>query len=352
MGDSKKLLIRAVLVLALLICIILLALIIRWENTFGEPDNSNREELIFYAGTGDHYYRSQAREFEKQYNIPVRIVVCDEEVYIRKSISESDEERGTIDGMIINSSYQLQQLKRAEVIKGTTGDFVPLYSTKMGFLYDSQVLKHPPVTWNDFNNWIRQNPGKFGFTAVNGEGGFSFIYSLLSYLIDGINGENLNSMDNEPVWQWFRDNRDTILLTSSDYDSLRLFSSGKLQLVTIMEHQVLEALQSGQIPDTVKMYVPEFGSLSEYYGMTIPENAPHREDAKLFSTFLKSDQSVSIMEKMLFVRALDDREILITTTSEPAEPGCWSRISSQLTPVNDILYKRIVDTFKDKVLYY
>jgi len=344
MFDKKKFLIRSGLIAIFLASTILAVFFILSGNA---PDNqsiSPPEELIFYTGTGDHYYRFLAKEFEKQHRIPVRIVVCNEDVYIRKAISERETAAGSIDGMIVNSSYQLQQLLQTDVFAETTTDFIPLYSTISGFLYDPLILENPPVSWDDFNLWIQENSGKFGFTAVNGEGGFSFIYSVLSHM------ENLIVW--EPVWQWFRANRDLVLLTSSDYDSLRLFSSGKLHLTTILEHQVLEAVKSGQIPPTVKMYIPEFGSISEHYGMVIPKNAPHREAAILFSQFLKSGESVATMENMLSVRAYHGGSDSGLIQFQPSEPANWDRISPQLIPPDALLYKRIIEAFKDKVLYY
>jgi len=338
---TKPFIIRYGLIFVLLLCIVLISYFIQKGNNSNDQKSSNPEELIFYTGTGDHYYRFLAKKFEELYQIPVRIVVCDEDVYIRKAISESKAFSGSIDGMIVNSSYQLQQLQQAKVIAENTTDFIPLYSTITGFLYDPLVLKNPPVSWDEFNLWILENPGEFGFTAVNGEGGFSFLYSVIQ-----------NTVEWDPVWLWFRTNRDAILFTSSDYDSLRLFSSGKLRLTTIMEHQVLEAVKSGQIPPSVKMYVPDFGSVSEHYGIAIPENAPHRDSAVLFSQFLKNEESVSIMENMLFVRVYNGNSNSGVTKFKPAEPDNWDRISPQLTPPDTHLYKRIIVTFKDKVLYY
>jgi ABC-type uncharacterized transport system YnjBCD substrate-binding protein len=352
MAIHKRFLIRTGLITVLLISIVFTAFIMQEWNNRNIQSEINPEELIFYTATGDHYYRSLAKEFEELHQIPVRIVVCNEDVYIRKSISESKNFTGSIDGMIVNSSYQLQQLQQAKVTSETSTDFIPLYSTITGFLYDPLLLKNPPVSWDEFNLWIQDNPGEFGFTAVNGEGGFSFLYSVLSHIMDGVTAEIQNTVEWDPVWRWFRANRDAILLTSSDYDSLRLFSSGKLQLATIMEHQVLEAVKSGQIPPSAKMYVPDFGSVSEHYGMVIPENAPHREAAVLFSQFLKSDDSVSTMENMLFVRVYNGNMNSGFINSLPAEPGNWTRIYPQLAPPDALLYKRIIDTFKDKVLYY
>lgn len=352
MFKNRKLLIRSGLIFSVMLCIFFIVFFIQMGNNPENQNISTPEELVFYTGTEDHYYREMALEFEKLYQIPVRIIVCNEDVYIRKSITESEQSKGSIDGLIVNSSHQLQQLIQAEVVADIPIDFIPLYSTIAGFLYDSSILVNPPVSWGDFNLWIEENPGKFGFTAVNGKGGFSFLYSVLLSFWDGSSTDLQNILEWESVWQWFRANRDNILLTSSDYDSLRLFSSGKLQLVPILEHQVLEAVKTGQIPPSVKMYIPEFGSLSEHYGLAIPLNSPHRDAAVLFSQFLKSEKSVRTMNNMLSVR--ESRRIHDSKGMpvQAMDSGIWDRISPMLTPPEFILYKRIIETFKDKVLYF
>ncbi len=352
MFRDRIFLIRTGQVFILILCLLMGVFFIQIGKGSDDQSIINPEELILYTGTEDHFYRNMAEAFEVLYQIPVRIIVCNEDVYIRKSISESENQTGSIDGLIVNSSYQLQQLNQAGIIKDISTAYIPLYSTVTGFLYDSSILVNPPVSWDEFNLWIRENPGKFGFTAVNGEGGFSFLYSVFHSFFKEIHSDIQNSVEWESVWQWFRATREFILLTSSDYDSLRLFSSGKLQLIPIQEHQILDALKTGQIPLSAKMYIPEFGSLSDHYGMVIPENAPHRDAALLFSQFLKSEKSVVTMENMLSVRESNGIHEFIEMQIQPAESGYWDRIYPLLTPPDAILYKRIIETFKDKVLYY
>lgn len=305
-------------------------------SVFNRKKQSNQieekqNELTFYTWTGDQYFRTMAKLFEEQYQISVRVVVNNPDVYIRKAILESDIPVGTIDCMLINSSYQQGQLIKANVLPEHKDDFrntgfSPLYNTVSVFLYDQNVMNTAPETWDEFNLWIKQNPERFGFTAVSGDAGFSFIYSVL---------QRFNTTEWDSAWEWFRSNKNFMLYTSSDYDSLRLLSSGKLQLASVLEHQVLAALKSGDISPSVRMYVPEFGSLSDVYGIAVPKNAPAGEDASRFIQFLTSHDSINIMEKMLFVQTPDKSPI------------------EALLPAPDALtYKQIVDSFKDKVLYY
>ncbi len=126
-----------------------------------------------------------------------------------------------------------------------------------------------------------------------------------------------------------------MLFTSSDYDTLRLFSSGKLLLASVSEHLVLEAVKSGELISSVKLYVPEFGSIQETYGLAVPENAPARRNALLFMNFLTREESIEILIDMLSVRPV----------SHPS--------SGHVPPSPDAAaYKRILDSFKNKVLYY
>lgn len=290
-----------------------------------------QNEITVYTGSADHYLRNMAVLFEEEFQIPVRIVVNNPDVYIRKAILESALSKGTIDCMLVNSSYQQGQLIKANVLPEhndnfRSAGFTALYNTVSVFLYDQNVLKAPPETWEEFKLWIKKNPEQFGFTAVSGDAGFSFIYSVLS---------RYNKTERDAAWEWFRSNKDYMLYTSSDYDSLRLLSSGKLQLASVLKHQVLAALKSGEISLSVGMYVPDFGSLSDEYGIAIPKNAPEGEAASKFIQFLTSPDSILIMEKMLFVQAADQSED-----------------ENFLQAPDALSYKQIIDSFTDKVLYY
>lgn len=292
-----------------------------------------KEELIVYTWTGDDYYRSAAEKFKALYGVSVRIVVTKADVYIRKSIAEKDSLSGSIDCMIVNSSNQLEQLVVAGVLPANK--FVPFYSTVSGFLYDSAILQHPPLSWEDFNRWINLNPEKFGFTPVGGEGGFSFIYSVINRFSPGGIINNKNISDCDKAWQWFRDKQKKMLLTSSDYETMRLFSSGKLHIACVTEPQMVEALKRDKLPETVKMVEPEFGSLSQTYGIVIPLNAPEGRNAIRFVRFLKEEESLESMKKMLSV---------------PVSVETFSGRS--LNPPGTRAYRNIVDSFKAEVLYY
>jgi putative spermidine/putrescine transport system substrate-binding protein len=331
MTKHKKQLILSGTLILLTSIIIFFAVIILNQNKQLNQIEEKQNEITFYTWTGDHYFRDMAENFEEQFQIPVRVVVNNPDVYIRKAMLESELSKGTIDCMLVNSSYQQGQLIKANVLPKhkdyiRTAGFTPLYNTVSGFLYDQNVLKTPPVTWDEFNLWIKQNPEQFGFTAVSGDAGFSFIYSVL---------KRFNTTEWDSAWEWFRSNKDFMLYTSSDYDSLRLLSSGKLQLASVLEHQMLAALKSGEISTSMRMYVPDFGSLSDVYGIAVPKNAPEGDAASRFIQFLTSNDSIQIMEKKLFVQAVDQ-----------------SAKEAYLPSPDALSYKQIIDSFTDKVLYY
>jgi len=285
-------------------------------------DLSATEELVFYTGTGDHYFRERAKIFEKEFQIPIRIVVNGSEVTMRKVRQESSHSTGSMDCIIINSSWQREQLEADGVIYG----YYPLYRTACGFIYDSEILKHPPRSWPEFSQWITENPGKFGFAVAGGEGGFSFLYSASQ--VSGFYG-------NDSLWQWFRSARDDMLYTSSDYDSLRLLSSGKLMMISGVKHQMLYALDTAELSSSAKMYIPDFGALTETYGVAVPANTRHSYNASLFIQFLLKAESLDIMEKSLYVESVKSFSKGVYLPAPDAQS-----------------HKYIVDSFKNKVLYY
>ncbi|MBI9100973.1 MAG: extracellular solute-binding protein [Spirochaetales bacterium] len=325
-------------------------------------------EVIFYLSGGDEFFRKAGELFYEEYGIKVNIVIAQDAVITRKIINEKELDYGTVDIYLSDSGLVFNQLDKAgtlssipasisgaeKVISTLDSDkILPLYGRIAVFAYDPLRIPAPPETWDAFNEWLDENPNRFGFTAIGGASGFSFRYSVMATLtggwkqythgdewIDPEKKDNWNS-----VWDWFSDHRDQYILTSTDYESLRLLSSGKLWLTSAFRDDVQAAIDKNELPVYIEMYLPDFGGLYLERGLVIPINSPNRKSAELFSAFLISEGMQVLMEEMLKTVSLQKGVSSFSINED--ETGF-----TNLFPLPDPPYiQGLTEEFRKKVLY-
>lgn len=355
------------------VLLLLLVLLCIGASCTGRPESSQEElrEIVFYTWTDDHFIRYMGRLFEQEYGVHVRIVVTQADSYIRTSIQEQHEQTGTIDCLLVNDSYQRYQLKHSGIIpsaadpvtvwydlqdKNFHSGFIPLYRSSAGMLYDTEVVEDPPLSWEEFDRWLADNPGRFGFTAVGGDAGAGFIYSVYHSLRmeAGPSLPQVELPDSRTlgvVWSWFRQHEEQIIYTSSDHDSIRLLLSGRLHMTPAYEHQVLQLLKQEHAGSSIAMYTPEFGAVTQVFGIAVPNNAPNGSDAAEFLRFITTPAAQRIMEEQLFVTSVDPGSYP-SGSALPVYSDLWQHRGRQLVVPEKLPQKAFIDAFKDRVLYY
>ncbi len=156
----------------------------------------------------------------------------------------------------------------------------------------------PPKSWNDFNRWIKKNPGKFVFSAIKGGSGEAFKHTVLYQLTGGpalyrtgakaIDPELISSWN--IVWDWFTDNRKYYGLTGSNHDSISRLQDGDAWITPAFVDDTQIAIESGLLDSSMKLYMPDFGLFTGGDGIGILANAPHKAAAMLFISFLVSEE--------------------------------------------------------------
>ena len=305
---------------ASLLALFCLIQILRITYRDSEPiDNAPPHEIRLYLARNDRFFREISPLFEEQYGLAIKPVVCGTPAAVRKVLSESSKSEGTVDLLLLDQdaadelagmdTLDTSLLSREAVKKVLTQDsvpgFIPLYISRIGFLYNKTVLPDPPSSWEDFNDFIDQNPGKFGFTAASGPTGFSLLYGISNALLrngnDNRSGTGITPFGMSTVTEWFKDRENQIIRINSDYDAQRLFTSGKLLLVPALEAESMRSLREGRLPEESDMYIPDFGTVLFRTGLVIPKNSENKEETMKLVDFLLSEEIQRRMRESLLV---------------------------------------------------
>ena len=275
--------------------------------------------FLLQHGGQMHIFNKAASLFEKKYGINVEIVIQDIDTITHEIILEKDQERGSLDIYFAGFIGDVQTVLDERVLmKGVKklpewnsimekeriyhknlyveNLMVPIYRNQVAFLYNPEKVTVPPRSWDDFNIWIRENPGKFVFSALKGGSGEAFKHTVLYQLTGGPDKYRTGTRIPDPelvakwgsVWDWFISNSGNYGLTGSNHDSISRIQSRDAWITPAFVDDTQIAMKSGLLDEKMKLYVPDFGLFYGEDGAGILSNAPHKAAAMLFLYFLLS----------------------------------------------------------------
>ena len=275
--------------------------------------------VSFSTWWGDAFFNHVARLFEEKYSIHVDVIIQDIETTTHKIVLEKERPVGTLDvyfagfighlQTVLDEKLLLPGLKRIpdwdKIMEEertyqkhlySEDVMVPLYRNQVAFLYNPEKVPEPPRSWDDFNIWIKENPGKFVFSALKGGSGEAVKHTVLYQLTGGADlyrtGARVPDQELisrwDIVWKWFNDNRGYYGLTGSNHDSITRIQNGDAWITSAFVDDTWIAMSSGLLDRSMKLYMPDFGLFRGGDGVGIVANAPHKAAAILFISFLIS----------------------------------------------------------------
>ncbi|HBO38121.1 MAG TPA: potassium transporter Trk [Pasteurellaceae bacterium] len=275
-------------------------------------------------------FRVFIKEFENQYGIKVKIPEGTLDGNINKLIAEKNLEKGKMDVIALNADrvgnvangdilINLKQLPNFEKLNhflqgvelGETS--VGFWGNQTGFAYDPMRIKEDqlPQTWQDVENYIQQNPRKFGYSDPNGgSSGNAFIQRAIIY-VNGDYDYRTDKVDPTQVanwkktWEWFSNRKDAIIRTASNADSLTRLNDGELIIVSAWQDHLFSLQKQGAITNRLKFYIPEFGMPGGGNVVAVAKNAPNPAASLVFVHWITSPDVQQKLSQEFGVTPLD-----------------------------------------------
>ncbi|ANW26561.1 potassium transporter Trk [Vibrio coralliilyticus] len=264
-------------------------------------------------------FRQFFRSFEKEYGIKVRVPEGNEAGNSNKLLAEGKREQGSIDVMALDT-VKLPMMMQSNLVYGPLTDIIPgsdklrtklvgvetqgyayaFWGNQTGFAYDPMRVdeKTLPQSFDDLTNWIETHPEQFGVNDPNkGGAGNAFIQRAI-YHVSGNNDVYFqNTMDQSAMtqwsktWQWFDDQKDNIVITASNADSLTRINDGEIAMAPAWEDHLAGLQKKGAITKRIKFYIPEFGMPGGGNIIMMPQNAKNKAAAAVFIHWITSAQA-------------------------------------------------------------
>jgi len=177
----------------------------------------------------------------------------------------------------------------------------PWAMAQVVFMYDSARVE-PLTSMEALLEWTAANPGRFTFPQPPDFLGSTFLKQALLDLSDDASalqapaGENYEAVT-KPLWDFLDALTPNLWRAGRAYPAtgpqqLQLISDGEVDLaISFSPGEASAAIANFQLPDTVRTYVLEGGTLGNASFVAVPYNSGSKEGAMVVANFLLSPEA-------------------------------------------------------------
>ncbi len=323
------------LVFVVLVSMVLAAGIPSWDEVVAKAKKEGKVVWYGYGAEWDKmFYKSLAKEFEKEYGIKVEYVHGSWFDAIQKLIAEkkAGKKVSSFD-LVFTWSVPFKQAWDAGVVWKypiayvvpnarnvvdaglleytdmipTHGTFLPFVWWQVAFLYNKEKVKDPPKSLDDLLDWVKKHPGRFTYSDPNkGGSGHTFLITIIEWLYgydkyygaecteDVVKSWYKKSPKGYSLWEYLNE-LEKYMYQPGTYPAgnsaaMELFARGIVWLEPQWLDVTAEWVKEGRVdPNIVGMYIPEPTiDAGGFDGLFIPAKAPHKYAAMVLANFLLS----------------------------------------------------------------
>ncbi len=297
-----------------------------------------RGQTVYFNAWGgapviNDYIRWAGEQVSERYGIELEHVrVADISEVVARVLAEKTagrEQQGRVDLMWINGD-NFRAMKDNELLFGPWTHWQPNYQyvdlvgkptvlfdfstqvdnlespwgmAQLVFQYDSARIEQPPRSMLALLDFAKQHPGRVTYPLPPAFHGTTFIKQALLELVEDraplyqpVQEADFAAVT-APLWQ-FLDQLHPLM-----WQQGRRFPSGAPQMTQMLAdgdifiglsfnpNDASNAIANGELPDTVRTYVHDAGTLGNTHFLAIPFNAANKEAAMVLSNFLLSPEA-------------------------------------------------------------
>jgi putative thiamine transport system substrate-binding protein len=185
----------------------------------------------------------------------------------------------------------------------TEGFEAPWGMAQFVFLHDGASVPEPPRTIPALLNWAMANPGRFTYPAPPDFIGTTFLKHVLIELTPDPDAlqRPVEEADfaavTAPLWDWLEAVEPHLWRQGEGYPASgpalhQLLDDGEVDFsMAFNPAEASAAIEAGRLPETVRSFILEAGTIGNTHFVAIPFNAAHKEGAMVVANFLMSPEA-------------------------------------------------------------
>jgi putative thiamine transport system substrate-binding protein len=174
----------------------------------------------------------------------------------------------------------------------------PWRMAQIVFVYDSRRVKATPRSVRALGEWAKANPGRFTHPNVRNFLGATFLKQALHELTPDPSALQMPATDanfepvTAPLWAWYADLKPHLWRGGRQFPESgpaqrQLLNDGEIDImVSFNPSEAAVSASAGLLPDSVRTFVFEKGTIGNTSFVAIPYNAAAKEGALVVADFL------------------------------------------------------------------
>jgi len=234
----------------------------------------------------------------------------------------------------------IHQLAGADV----DGYVLPMFHSQIVFAYNPDLVKNPPRSFAELNDWVKKNPKQFGYNGVKGGmSGVGFVTGWVS-AYSGM-ADKLEKGPYDPsaapaidkALAGLKDFNQYVVLTPGNAGTLDMLNRGEIAMGPVWVDMFYTWQADGRMSPKIKLVLPSPGLPGQPMYYVIPAKAAHAALAKKFIELAESPevQADGIVKQFNWYPGIDPQYV-----QPKLDQAAWNKLFTDITPQDLSKYGR------------
>jgi putative spermidine/putrescine transport system substrate-binding protein len=248
------------------------------------------------------------------------------------------------DDLLLNYAHDLDtwQYMSAGDVKNALGTNIdgygmPMFHSQTALAYHPDFVPNPPQSYEELVEWVKENPGKFGYNGIKGGmAGVSFTmgwnyWKTGKYEKYAVTGpfEEAEVASWEPVYKDLAEFNKNVTITAGNVGTLDALNRGEIWIGPVWVDMFYTFMAEGKLDPKVRLLLPAPGMPGQPMYFVIPKNARNPEWAAKWVEYVTSPkvQGEVIIDRYNWYPGIDGSFV---KDAAPAE--AFDRLYKDITP--------------------
>jgi ABC-type uncharacterized transport system YnjBCD substrate-binding protein len=216
------------------------------------------------------------------------------------------------------------------------GFVLPMFHSQIAFAYNPDLVKSPPKSFSELNEWVKKNPKQFGYNGV--KGGMSGVGFVMGWVAANTGmGDKLEKGPYDPAAKAqidkalasLKDFNQNVVLTPGNAGTLDMLNRGEIAMGPVWVDMFYTWMADGKMNPKVKLALPAPGLPGQPMYYVIPSKAANAALAKKFVDFAASPeiQAEGIVKKFNWYPGIDAQHV-----QSKLAPADWNKLFTDIKP--------------------
>jgi len=216
------------------------------------------------------------------------------------------------------------------------GYVLPMFHSQIAFAYNPDLVKNPPKSFAELNDWVRKNPKQFGYNGV--KGGMSGVGFVMGWVAANSGmADKLEKGPYDPAAKAtiekslasLKEFNQHVVMTPGNAGTLDMLNRGEIAMGPVWVDMFYTWQADGKLNPKVKLALPSPGLPGQPMYYVIPAKAANAALAKKFVDFAASPeiQAEGIVKRFNWYPGIDAQHV-----QSKMAPADWNKLFTDISP--------------------